>query len=120
VTGWVDEESRALLRVPVSATLGGPRTEVEAWIDTAFTGGLTMPRSLASGLGLPVGSSTDAVLADGSQITLIGYDCFLDWFGGTYRTEVVATDGAYPLLGTQLLAGRRLEIDYAKGTVELI
>ena len=46
--------------------------------------------------------------------------CYLDWFGGTYRVQVMATDGAYPLLGTQLLAGRRLTIDYAARTVELV
>ena len=88
-------------------------------MDTAFTGGLTLPRPLADGLGLAAGSSADAVLADGSRVTLVAYECFLDWFGGTYRTEVVATDASHPLLGTQLLAGRRLVIDYAAGTVEL-
>jgi hypothetical protein len=31
----------------------------------------------------------------------------------------VATDAAHPLLGTQLLAGRRLVVDYTAGTVEL-
>ena len=119
MTGRVDSGGRALLRVPVAETAGGPRTEVEAWVDTAFVGGLTLPRALATGLGLAVGSSVDAVLADGSRVALVGHDCFLDWFGGTYRTEAVATDAAYPLLGTQLLAGRRLVIDYAAGTLEL-
>lgn len=32
---------------------------------------------------------------------------------------MVASDGAYPLLGTQLLSGHRLAIDYAARTVEL-
>jgi hypothetical protein len=31
----------------------------------------------------------------------------------------VANDGEYPLLGTMLLDGRRLEIDYKARTVEL-
>jgi clan AA aspartic protease len=100
--------------------LGEPRTEVEAWVDTAFNGGLTLPRSVAAGLGLPPGVSSDAVLADGSRVELESFVCYLDWFGGTYRTQAVATDGADPLLGTQLLAERRLTIDYAAGTVELV
>lgn len=119
MTGRVDAVGRALLRVPVAATVGGPRAEIEAWVDTAFTGGLTLPRAVAAGLGLLAGSSSDAVLADGSRVALAGYECYLDWFGATYRTEAVETDAAYPLLGTQLLAGRRLTIDYAAGTVEL-
>lgn len=119
MTGRVDGQLRALVRIPLAASPGGPRTEVEAWVDTAFNGGLTLPRSVAAGLGLPPGVSADAVLADGSQVALESFVCYLDWFGGTYRTQAVATDGAYPLLGTQLLAGRRLVIDYAAGTVEL-
>lgn len=119
MTGRVDRDGRALLRVPVAATPGGSRAEIEVWVDTAFTGGLTMPRSLAARLGLAPGVSTDAVLADGSQVALDSFVCCLDWFGGTYRTQAIATDAAHPLLGTQLLAGRRLVIDYAADTLEL-
>ena len=88
-------------------------------MDTAFNGGLALPRAVAAGLGLPQEASAEAVLADGSTVALEAFGCYLDWFGGTYRTQVVAGDGTYPLLGTQLLAGRRLTIDYAAGTVEL-
>ena len=119
MTGRVDAAGWALLRVPVAATARGSRTDIEAWVDTAFTGGLTLPRSIAAGLGLAAGVSADAVLADGSLVVLESFVCDLDWFGGTYRTQVVATDATYPLLGTQLLAGLRLVIDYAAGTVDL-
>jgi predicted aspartyl protease len=119
VTGRVDDHGRALLRVPVAATAGGPRIEIEAWVDTAFNGGLTLPRGVAAGLGLAPGVSGDAVLADGQTVALDTFVCCRDWFGGTYRTLAVATDGAFPLLGTLLLSGRRLTIDYAVKTVEL-
>jgi hypothetical protein len=52
-------------------------------------------------------------------VVLDSFVCYLHWFGETYRTQAVATDAVYPLLGTQFLAGRRLVIDYAAGTVEL-
>ena len=120
MTGRVDGQLRALLRVPVSAASGGPRTEIEVWVDTAFNGGLTLPRSVSAGLGLSAGVSADAMLADGSTVALESFVCYVDWFGNTYRTQAVATDGAFPLLGTQRLAGRRLTIDYAAGTVELV
>ena len=119
MTGRVDAAGRALLRVPVAAAARVPRTDIEAWVDTAFTGGLTLPRATATALGLAPGVSTDAVLADGSQVALESFVCFLDWFSGTYRTQAVATDAMYPLPGTQMLAGRRLVIDYAAGIVEL-
>ena len=93
--GRVDGQLRALIRVPLAASLGGPQQDVEAWVDTA------------------------AVLADGRTVTVELFGCYLDWFGGRYQTQVVAGDAAYPLLGTHLLAGRRLVIDYPTGMVEL-
>jgi clan AA aspartic protease len=119
MTGRVDGQLRALLRVPLAASRDGPRREVEAWVDTAFNGGLALPRALAAGLGLSQEASTDAVLADGRTVTVEMFGSYLDWFGDTYQTQVAAGDAAHPLLGTQLLAGRRLVIDYAAGAVEL-
>ncbi|MFO0805731.1 MAG: hypothetical protein U0791_21725 [Gemmataceae bacterium] len=119
VTGRVDDQLRALLRVPMSASVDGPRTEVEAWVDTAFNGGLAVPRAVAVGLGLTLEAATEAVLADGSKVALETFGCSFDWFGNTYRTQVIASDGAYALLGTQLLSGRRLMIDYIAGSVGL-
>lgn len=119
MTGRVDGQSRALLRVPLAASRDGPRQDLEVWVDTAFNGGLALPRPVVAGLGLPQEASTDAILADGRTVTVELFGCYLDWFGGTYQTQVVAGDAAHPLLGTQLLAGRFLVIDYAAGTVEL-
>ena len=59
------------------------------------------------------------MLADGTTVELETYACFLDWFGATYETQIIANDGEYPLLGTMLLAGRKLEIDYVAKTVTL-
>jgi predicted aspartyl protease len=119
VTGHVDDQLRALVRVSLAASQDGPRQEIVAWVDTAFNGGLTVPRPQIVGLGLPQESSAEAVLADGRTVALETFGCYLDWFGQTYQTQIVASDGAYPLLGTLLLTGRRLTIDYAARTVEL-
>jgi predicted aspartyl protease len=115
----VDEHLRALLPVPVSASRDGPRTEIVAWIDTAFNGGLAIPRAQIAALGLAQESSAEAVLADASTVELETFACYLDWFGNTYQTQVAASDGEYPLLGTLLLDGHRQTIDYAAKTVEL-
>ena len=47
------------------------------------------------------------------------FTCCLDWFGETFRTQVIANEGQIPLLGTQLLADRKLTIDYQAKTVTL-
>ena len=117
--GHVDDQLRALIRVPVGSTRQGARREIVAWVDTAFNGGLTIPRPLIVGLGLTRESSIEAILADGRTVALETYGCYFDWFGNTYHTQVIASDSALPLLGTQLLSGRRLVIDYSAKTLEL-
>ena len=117
--GFVDDKLRALLRVPVSASRDGNRMEIVVWIDTAFNGGLVMPRKQIAELGLVKESSTEAMLADGHSVELETFACFFDWFSNSYETQIVASDGEYPLLGTMLLDGHRLDINYGTKTVEL-
>jgi clan AA aspartic protease len=117
VTGFVDEKLRALISVPVAAAHTGGRTELTVWIDTAFNGGLVIPRRQIESLGLVKESSAEAILADGKLVELETYACTCDWFGETYETQIVANDGQFPLLGTMLLSGRKLEIDYQAKTI---
>ena len=117
--GIVDDKLRALVRVPVSASSDGKREEIDVWIDTAFNGTLVLPRKQIAASGLVKASSAEAILADGHSVELETFACFFDWFGKSYETQVVANDGDYPLLGTMLLDGHRLNIDYQANTVEL-
>jgi clan AA aspartic protease len=119
VNGFVDDQLRALIRVPVSASRDGARTELAVWIDTAFNGGLAIPRKSVFSLGLSKQSSAEAILADGRTVELETFTCYLDWYGNTYETQIAASDGEYPLLGTTLLDGHRLDIDYEAKTVQL-
>lgn len=108
-----------MLPVPVSASLEGNRTEILAWIDTAFNGGLALPRNLVADLGLVEVSYVEAILADGTSVELPLFRCIIDWFGHRYETEIAASDGKFALLGTLLLAERELHIDYRAKTVGL-
>lgn len=117
--GIVDSGLRALIAIPVGSSRDGTRIELDAWVDTAFNGGLVLPRRHIETLELVQESTAEAVLADGSLVELETYACFFDWFGATYETQIVANDGDYALLGTMLLAGRRLVIDYLSETVAI-
>lgn len=119
MNGLVDDQLRALIRLPVASKKRGKRSEILAWIDTAFNGGLVIPKPQISTLGLIQQSSAEAVLADGSLVELETYACHFDWFGESYETQVIANDGAFPLIGTLLLDSRKLVIDYEQMTVEL-
>jgi clan AA aspartic protease len=119
MNGHVDDKLRALIPISVAAGASDERAEVLAWVDTAFNGSLVIPRDKIKELRLVQESSAEAVLADGNTVELETYVCFLEWFGATYETQVVVNDSEFPLLGTMLLAGRRLEIDYEKQTVAI-
>jgi len=119
VNGFVDDELRAMLEVRIGAEPNGVKSAVPVWIDTAFNGGLVLPRNEIERLDLKEYSSTPAILADGQQVELPTFTCFLDWFGNEYRTQIVANEGAHPLLGTMLLAGCDLAVSYRRKTVKL-
>jgi clan AA aspartic protease len=119
VKGTVDDKLRALLPVSVSATVTGQRHDILAWVDTAFNGGLVIPEKQISELGLAKESSAEAILADGTLVELETFACCFHWFNKSYETQVISNDGEVALLGTMLLDGHRLVIDYKTKTVEL-
>lgn len=117
--GIVDESRRALLEVSVAADKDAMNEPLKVWIDTAFNGCLAIPRPQIERLGLKQASTTQAILADGHVVDLETFTGYLDWFGKVYRTQIVANDGEFPLLGTMLLADRKLLIDYTTKRVVL-
>jgi clan AA aspartic protease len=119
VKGIVDSELRAMIEVSIGSTRGTNKSVIMAWVDTAFNGGLVLPRQIINELQLKEYSSTSAILADGQQVELPTYTCYLDWFGNEYRTQIIANDGAHPLLGTMLLDGHDLSVSYKRKRVEL-
>lgn len=117
--GLVDDELRALIEVSIGNSRGGAKSVVKVWVDTAFNGGLVLPGDLIDQLELKECSSTPAILADGQEVELATFTCFLDWFGNEYRTQVVANEGSNLLLGTMLLDGHDLRVSYRDKIVEL-
>lgn len=117
MTGSVDGSGRALVRVRLRNPTATMETELDAWIDTGFTGELVLPQHNVNSLGLPLGPSVMARLADGSDMQLDTYTCLIEWFDEWRRIEVVANDGQYPLLGVGLLLDRDLHIDYRAKTI---
>lgn len=117
--GRVDDSLRALLVVNVGVRHDSAIQPLTVWIDTAFNGTLVIPRRELERLGMKQASTTQAVLADGQVTDVETYTCYVKWFGKVYRTQAVANDGKLPLLGTTLLATRKLVVDYTKKTVAL-
>jgi clan AA aspartic protease len=117
--GHVDESGRAILRIRLRNPTTGNESDVEAWIDTGFTGDLTISSALAKRLGLPPGPKVRASLADGSVVVLESRLCEPDWFGNWRSIELIACDGEDPLLGFGLLRGHELSINYRTMTLRI-
>jgi clan AA aspartic protease len=119
LTGRVDDEGRALLVIAVRNPTTGGVSPITAWIDTAFSGELVVPRGVITTLSLPTGPAARAVLADGTEVTLDSFTAELEWFGTWRSVEVIGNDGRFPLLGVGLLLGHELHIDYFRRMLTL-
>jgi clan AA aspartic protease len=99
--------------------LQGREQDVEAVIDSGFTGTLTLPPALIATLGLPWRSVDSATLADGSSCVFQVYVGKLVW-DGKVRTILVAEAEADPLVGMRLLRGYELKMQVrARGKVTI-
>ena len=101
----------------VSLTLQGSngRTqEIEAVVDTGYTGFLTLSPALVNELGLPFAYVGRAFLANDDQVEFNVHNVTLLWDGEPRDIEADAT-GSTPLVGMLLLDGHSLNIDVESG-----
>lgn len=119
MNGWVDPGGRALIPITLKAPAQSLPTQLEAWIDTGFTGDLVLSQATIFSLGLPQSGTVGAQLGDGSSTVMNTFTCLIDWFGQEKQIEVVANSGQYPLLGVGLLRDHILTVDYLSQTVTI-
>jgi clan AA aspartic protease len=84
---------------------------VECVIDTGFEGFLTLPPDMVQNYGLAYLGPIDASLADNSSIVTHVYEGVILW-NGMERSIPVLAMGNFPLIGTALLKGSHLSIDF--------
>ncbi len=92
----------------------GQASEIEAVVDTGFTGFLTVTPALVADLRLRYLSRGWASLADGSEVPFDVYDVTVLWDGRPVRVEADAADTT-PLVGMRLLDSHNLNIDVENG-----
>jgi len=105
ITGTVtDNEARIRLKVHGP---GGRVREIEAIIDTGYTGGLSLPPALVADLRLTWRSLERGILADGSEADFDLYAGEVDW--DRQRRRIVVDEIEAPsLVGMALLEGYEL------------
>ena len=92
----------------------GQAQEIEAVIDTGFTGFLTVTPAMVTELGLRYRSRGWATLADGSEVPFDVYDVIVLWDGQPVYIEADAADTT-PLVGMRLLDRHDLGIQVRDG-----
>jgi len=105
--------------LPVHIVGPAETLEIEAVVDTGFNGELTLPRPQIEALGLPEATVTEVTLADGRVRDVLMYDAETE-FAGSTREIFVTEAPTTPLVGTGLLWGFSLRIEFEMdGTVEV-
>ena len=113
ILGAVNDAYEAVISLTVQGP-SGQSSEVEAVIDTGFTGFLSLPSAMAAALALPFLTNESAFLADGSLVTFSVHDATVLWHGQAKRVYAHLAD-ATPLVGMRMLDRHNLNIDVEDG-----
>jgi clan AA aspartic protease len=88
-----------------------PDFTIEFVIDTGFTGDLSLPSAAVTLINLPFLYELPANLANNSWVDIPVHEALIIWNGEERIVNVLAT-GKRPLLGTGLLDGYELSIQF--------
>ncbi len=113
ITGVVTADRDPLLDLRVRGPTGD-ECDIEALIDTGFDGWLSLSPTVIASLGLVWRRRGRALMADGRESLFDIYEARLFWDGRWRRVSVDET-GTLPLVGTALLNGNELTIEFETG-----
>jgi clan AA aspartic protease len=113
IRGQVTARKQAVVPLTlVDAT--GLLVDVQATVDTGFTGSLTLPPDLVTAMQLQYGRSSFVLLGDGSTVEISLHTATVLWDGTHRQIAILATEGT-PLVGMSLLDGYQLFVDVVAG-----
>ena len=106
LNGKVNVRLEAIVRLLVRG-LEDRVVELEAVVDTGFSGFLSLPHEQVAGLGLVSRGQVLGILADGTESYFPIYRGIVLWHGQPLVTTITAIDST-PLLGMSMLHGSEL------------
>ena len=101
----------------VALSLRGPAgqsQDIEAVVDTGYSGFLTLPTTVVTELGLPFAYIGRAFLANDDEVSFDVHDVTVLWDGEPRHVRTDAT-GSTPLMGMLLLGRHNLSIEVESG-----
>jgi clan AA aspartic protease len=112
--GRVSDDGRETILLLTVIGRSRVRAEVEAAVDTGFTGSLCLPLDIVRSLSVPFVGRGVAVLADGSTVETSYHRVRVLWHGRERAIQVLVTEGG-PLVGMTLLRGSILTVAVSPG-----
>ena len=113
IHGVVNAAHEAVVALSLQGSAGQSQ-DIEAVVDTGYSGFLTLPATLVAELGLPFAYIGQAFLANDDEVSFDVHDVTVLWDGQAKRIEADAT-GSTPLVGMLLLDGHDLSIQVRSG-----
>ena len=113
IEGFVNANHEALVTLSLRGPEGQTR-EVNAVIDTGYSGSLTLPPVLVAELGLPYVFSSKATLADDTEVGFRVHRATALWDSKPRHIETDAV-GSTPLVGMALLDNHSLYVEIEDG-----
>ena len=109
IQGVVNDAYEAIVALSLEGPAGQAQ-DIEAVVDTGYSGFLTLPTRLVAELGLPFAYEGRAFLANDDEVSFGVYDVTVLWDGQPRHIKADAT-GSTPLLGMLLLDRHILNIE---------
>ena len=113
IEGVVNAAHEAVVALSLQGPAGQAQ-DIEAVVDTGYSGFLTLPTTLVTELGLPFAYIGQAFLANDDEVSFDVHDVTVLWDGQARHIEADAT-GSTPLVGMLLLDGHDLSIQVRSG-----
>ena len=113
IQGVVNDSHEAVVTLSLQGP-SGQTQDIEAVIDTGYSGFLTLPTTLVTDLRLPFAYIGRAFLANDDEVTFDVHDVIVLWDGQPRHIKADAT-GSTPLVGMLLLDKHNLNIDIETG-----
>jgi len=118
LVGAMNTQREAIVRLVVLGP-GGRERQIDAVLDTGYTGSLTLPAAAVSDLDLPFRGRGSVLLGDGSESEFDIHEAIISW-AGERRLAAIDVAETDPLLGIGLLLGKELTVQViAGGSVSL-
>ena len=113
-SGEVNSSREALIEVRF------PSASIECVVDTGFDGGLMLPATFAEHLQIQLVGELLFEMVGGAKMSAQVGLAQIEWLSETRKIEVIIGEGNDALIGTELLVGTKLTVDYVAGVITIL